>query len=236
MTSTKKPKAAPNPSPCGLSAREVEIAALAWKCLDTDINDIKASDSTIPSTPKSQHTHMHRTERVSSIEQGEDYCNAARKRNIVTDSSLASQPKQINNQKLAKLTNIPLPDSAGRAWRAVRAKIIAATVASDSAGPSTPATPATPATPDGGASAADPTSPSLVASKNKKAASASGKVAGRKRTMKEADGGDGGDGDKDEAEGGERPKKDAKRVKASRIVTTKEEPTAGAGEMEPGEV
>lgn len=235
MTSAKKPKATPNPSPCGLSAREVEIAALAWKCLDTDINDIKASEENTPSTPKSQHTHMHRQERVSSFEQGDDFGNAPRKRNHVTDSSLAPHPKQVNNQKLAKLTNIPLADSAGRAWRAVRAKIIAATVASDGAGPSTPATPAAPATPDGGASAADPASPSLVASKNKKAA-AGGKVAGRKRTMKEADGGEGGDGDQDEADGGERPKKAAKRVKASRIVTTKEEPTAGAGEMEPGEV
>lgn len=231
MTSTKKPKATPNPSPCGLSAREVEIAALAWKCLDTDINDIKASDKNTPSTPESQHTHMHKRERVSFIKQGEDCGNAPRKRNKVTDSSLASQTKQINNQKLATLAKIPLADSAGRTWRNVRAKIAAATMPSDGAGPGTPATPATPD--DGNAAASDPVSPSLLASKNKKAA---GKVAGRKRTMKEVDGADGGDGDKDEAEGGERPKKAAKRVKSSRVVVTKEEPTAGAGEMEAGEV
>ncbi|KAG6358360.1 hypothetical protein INS49_014244 [Diaporthe citri] len=236
MTSAKKPKATPNPTPCGLSAREVEIAALAWKCLDTDINDIKASGETTPSTPKSQHTHMHKQEHVPSTERGEDHHDAPRKRCKVTDSSLTSHPKQINNAKLAKLANIPLPDSAGRTWRTVRAKIVAATMPSDSAGPGTPATPATPATPDGGTSAADPTSPSLLASKNKKAAASAGKVAGRKRTMKEADGGDGGDGDKDEAEGGERPKKAAKRVKSAGAVMTKEEPNAGAGEMEAGEV
>lgn len=241
MSTTKKPKATPKPNLCGLNAREVEIAALAWKCLDTDINDIKASDNktTTPSTPKSQKTHMHKEEHVSPIEQGEeDHHNAPRMGNKVTDGSLAPHPKQINNEKLAKLAGIPLPDSAGRYWRTVKAKIIAAVLPSDGAGPGTPATPATPATPDGGASAADPTSPSLLASKNKKAAAAAGKVAGRKRTMKEADGGDeGGDGgDKDEAEGGERPKKAAKRVKASRTVMTKEEPDAGVGEVEAGEV
>lgn len=230
MSATKKPKATPNPNPCGLSTREVEIAVLAWKARD---EDGKAStNQSHPSTPKSQHTHIHTQERVSSTEQGEDGHNAPRKRNKATDSSPAPHPKQVNNQKLADLANIPLADSAGRAWRTVKAKISAAPMASDSAGPGTPATPATP---DGGGSAADPTSPSLVASKNKKAA-AGGKVAGRKRTMKEADGGDGGDGDKDEAEGGERPKKAAKRVKAARSVILKEEPNGGAGEVEAGEV
>lgn len=229
MSATKKPKATPNPNPCGLSTREVEIAVLAWKARD---EDGKAStNQSHPSTPKSQHRHIHTQEHVSSTEQGEDHRNAPRKINKATDSSPAPHPKQVNNQKLADLANIPLADSAGRAWRTVKAKISAAPMASDSAGPGTPATPATP---DGGGSAADPTSPSLVASRNKKAAG--GKVAGRKRTMKEADGGDGGDGDKDEAEGGERPKKAAKRVKAARSVILKEEANGGAGEVEAGEV
>lgn len=124
-------------------------------------------------------------------------------------------------------------------WRGIRAKINAATIPSGSnaGGPSTPAAPATP----GGGSAAavaaaDPGSPSLLASKKKKAAGG-GKVAGRKRTMKEVDGGSGDDaGDNKETDGGERLKKGAKRVKATGDVTLKGEPNEGAVQLDAGEV
>lgn len=120
-------------------------------------------------------------------------------------------------------------------WRGIRAKINAATIPSGSnaGGPSTPAAPATPG---GGSAAADPGSPSLLASKKKKAAGG-GKVAGRKRTMKEVDG-DGGDdgGDNKETDGSERPKKGVKRVKATEVVTLKEEPNEGAVQLDAGEV
>lgn len=48
----KKSKATPNGNPFGLTAREVEIAIVAWKCLEADG---KASSESHPSTPKS-HT------------------------------------------------------------------------------------------------------------------------------------------------------------------------------------
>lgn len=49
----KKSKATPNGNPFGLTAREVEIAIVAWKCLEADG---KASSEPHPSTPKSNHT------------------------------------------------------------------------------------------------------------------------------------------------------------------------------------
>lgn len=52
-TPTKKAKATPNGNPFGLTAREVEIAIVAWKCLEADG---KASSESHPSTPKSNHT------------------------------------------------------------------------------------------------------------------------------------------------------------------------------------
>lgn len=250
MPSTKKKaKATPNPSPCDLSTREVEIAVLAWKCLDANG---KASTQTTPYTPARELTnnHTHSYTKVRSMEQREDHHNAPRKMKKATDNSLAPHPKQINNQKLAELTHIPIADSAARMWRGVKAKINAATAPSglsDAGGPST--TPGVPATPDDGSvaaavAAADPGSPLLIASMKKKNGAAAaaatptaagGKVAGRKRTMKEANVDDGGDTvDNKEAHEGKMPK--AKRVKAERAVTAKEEPDPFVGNIEAGEV
>lgn len=155
-------------------------------------------------------------------------------------AGLAPQPKQINKQNLADVASIGKVESAERMWRRIKAKINDSNMpsGSDTGGPSTATTPATPG--DGSTAAvaaADPGSPSLLASKKKKAA-AGGKVAGRKRTMKEADGDDD-DDDMDlkkEADGGERPKKASKRVKAATVVTSKEEPDEGAVDLKAGEV
>lgn len=242
--SIKKPKATPTPNPCGLTTREVEIAVLAWKALG---DDGKASlNPTTPSTPQMTSTHAHSNEPISSIQPQEEedhHHDAPRKRKSnVTDSSLASQPKQIDNQKLAELAKIGKAESARRMWSTIKTKITTATMPSnDSAGP---VTPAAPATPDGATvlGATDPVSPSVIASEKKIAGKKiAGKVAGRKRTMKEA--GDGDDdetgGINDEADGGERPKKAAKHVNSGRIVTLKEDPTVVSGEAkaeEAGEV
>lgn len=232
MSTNNKAKAVPNPNPCGLTAREVEIAILAWKCVDADG---KASNTIIPSTPKS-HTLTHTHEHMSSIKGEEGHHNAPRKVNKPTDTSLASQPKQINKQELANIARIGQAESAGRMWRGIKNKITAAASALPSS-PAAPATPATPVNPDDGSAVADadPGSPSLLASKKKRTA-ASGKASGRKRTIKEAGGGDG-DGS-DGAEDGERPKKVAKSAKAKRVVTLKADPDAAgiSGEMEAGEV
>lgn len=235
--STPKSKGTPKSTgnPFGLTAREAEIAILAWKCVDTDG---KASNEPHPSTPKS-HTNTYTYEHISSKENEEHHHNAPRKRNKVTDSSLAPQPKQVNQQTLAELARIKQADSAGRAWRTVKAKIKEAAMpsGSDAGDAGTPAAPATPG--DGSAAAvaaADPGSPSLLASKKKKAGGG-GKVAGRKRTMKESAGGSGDDaGDNKETDGGEKPKKGVKRVKASGDVTLKGEPNNGDVQLEAGEV
>ncbi|KKY39821.1 hypothetical protein UCDDA912_g00136 [Diaporthe ampelina] len=138
-----------------------------------------------------------------------------------------NQLSQVDNQKLAELSNISSAETAGRRWRHVKAKIMAATPSS------TPGSPATPATPDDGnpdegnaaaVAAADPGSPSLLASKKKSAAGgAVGKLAGRKRTMRDTDGAGDSDGGANGESGGaedcERPKKAAKRVKGKTIVT-----------------
>lgn len=89
--------------------------------------------------------------------------------------------------------------------------------------------------------AADPDSPSLIASdkKKQKKAAGGGKVAGRKRTMKEADdNGSGHDGVKSEGEAGERPSKIPKHVLGKSIVTLKKKQAAqgGADESDAGEV
>lgn len=144
----------------------------------------------------------------------------------------------MNKQNLAKLAHFDKAETADRQWRKVKAKINEAAMpsGSDAGGPDTPAAPATPG--DGSTAAvADPGSPSLLASKKKKAAGG-GKVAGRKRTMKEAEGDDHDDdaGFKKEAEGGERPKNGVKRVKATGDVTLKGEPSDGAAQLEAGEV
>lgn len=145
----------------------------------------------------------------------------------------------MNKQNLAKLAHFDKAETADRQWRKVKAKINEAAMpsGSDAGGPDTPAAPATPGGDRAAAvAAADPGSPSLLASKKKKAAGG-GKVAGRKRTMKEADGDDGDDtGDKKENEGGERPKKGVKRVKATGDVTLKGEHNGGATQLEAGEV
>lgn len=235
MSTNNKAKAVPNPNPCGLTAREVEIAVLSWSCVDADG---KASNAVTPSTPKSSHnlTHTHNHEHMSSVKGEEDHHNAPRKVNKPTDTSLAPHPKQINKQELANIARIGQAESAGRMWRGIKNKITAAASAMPSS-PAAPATPATPVNPDDGSAVADadPGSPSLLASKKKKTAAA-GKVNGRKRTIKEAGGGDG-DGS-DGAEDGERPKKVAKSAKAKSVVTLKADPDAAgtSGEMEAGEV
>lgn len=243
-TSGKKPKATPTSNHFGLTPREAEIAILAWKCVDPET---KASTQTTPSTPKAtnKHTHSHSHASISSTSPCDDrHNNAPRKSNKATDNSLAPHPKQVDMDKLSVLAGIPLADSAGRVMRTIKSKIKEAAMpsggGSDAAG--VPGTPAAPATPDDGG-AADPGSPSLLASKNKKksvaaalAASTGGKTAKRKRTVKEAGVGDGADaGDNKETEGGQKPK--AKRVKAAaRIVTLKEEPNPFSSDMEAGEV
>lgn len=235
--STPKSKGTPKSTgnPFGLTAREAEIAILAWKCVDADG---KASNEPHPSTPK-PHTNTCTYEHISSRKDEEHHHNAPRKTSKVTDSSLAPQPKQVNQQTLAELARIKQADSAGRVWRTVKAKIKEAAMpsGSDAGNAGTPSAPATPG--DGSAAtvaAADPGSPSLLASKKKKAAGG-GKVAGRKRTMKEANGDDGDDaGDKKGTDGSERPKKGVKRVKATGDVTLKGEHNDGATQLEAGEV
>lgn len=236
--STPKSKGTPKSTgnPFGLTARDVEIAVIAWKCLDADG---KASNESYPSTPNS-HTDTNTYEHITSMEEGEHHHDAPRKRNKVTDGSLAPEPKQINKQKLAKLAHFDKAETADRQWRKVKAKINEAAMpsGSDAGGPDTPAAPATPG--DGGAAAvaaADPGSPSLLASKKKKAAGG-GKVAGRKRTMKEANSDDDDDdaGVKKEGEGGERPKNGVKRVKAAGVAALKGEPNDGTVQLEAGEV
>lgn len=235
MSTNNKAKAVPNPNPCGLTSRELEIAVLAWNCVDADG---KASNTVTPSTPKSSHAlmHTHHHEHMSSVKGEEGHHNVPRKVNKPTDTSLAPRPKQINKQELASIARIGQAESAGRMWRGIKNKITAATSAMRS-NPAAPATPATPVNPDDGSAVADadPGSPSLLASKKKKTA-ASGKVNGRKRTIKEAGGGDG-DGS-DGAGDGERPKKVAKGAKAKRVATVKADPGAvdTSGEMEAGEV
>lgn len=131
----------------------------------------------------------------------------------------------MNKQNLAKLAHFDKAETADRQWRKVKAKINEAAMpsGSDAGGPDTPAATATPGDDRAAAvAAADPGSPSLLASKKKNAAGG-GKVAGRKRTMKEA-------------EGGERPKNGVKRVKAAGAVTLKGEPSDGAAQLEAGEV
>lgn len=237
----KKFKATPNGNPFGLTAREVEIAILAWKCLEADGKASSESHPSTPPPPSKSHTDTNTYEHIPSMEDGEHHHDAPRKRNKVTDSSLAPPPKQMNKQNLAKLARFDKPETADRQWRKVKAKINEATLpsGSDAGGPDAPAAPATPG--DGSTAAvaaADPGSPSLLASKKKKAAGG-GKVAGRKRTMKEAGGDDDDDdaGVKKEAEGGERPKKGVKRVKATSAAALKEEePNDGAVRLEAGEV
>lgn len=236
MSSTKKKaRATPNTNPCDLSTREVEIAVLAWKCLDADG---KASTQKTPCTSKvtDKHTHFHSHASISSNSLYDDHPNAPRKMNKPTDRSLVPHPKQINHQKLADLAHINLAESARRMFGGIKNKINAATVPSglsDAGGPATPGAGSAAAV-----AAADPGSPSLIASLKKSAApaaAAGGKVAGRKRTMKEANVDDGGDtGDNKEAHGGKKPK--AKRVKAEGAVKVKEEPNPFVDNTEAGEV
>lgn len=107
-------------------------------------------------------------------------------------------------------------------FRGIKAKIIAALVDLSAA----------PGTPGDAAVAADPESPSVRASQKKKNRASGGKVAGRKRNMKEAD--DGGSGD----EGGERPSKIAKHVNGKSLFTLKKEDSAegSADGLEAGEI
>lgn len=113
-------------------------------------------------------------------------------------------------------------------FRGIKAKIIAALVDLS-----------TPKTGDGGndaaaaaAAAADPESPSLLASQKKKRKASGGKVASRKRAIKDADNGDN-DGD-----GGERPSKIPKHVKGKSVFTLKklEDAEGSADDLEAGEI
>lgn len=144
-------------------------------------------------------------------------------------NDLASHLKQIDKQQLANLAHLGNAESAGRMFRGVKAKIIAALVDLS-----------TPKNGDGGnddaaaAAAADPESPSVLASqkkKNKNKASG-GKVAGRKRNIKAAQDDSSGD------EGGERPSKIPKHVKGKSIFTLKKEEAAegSADDLETGEI
>jgi hypothetical protein len=121
-------------------------------------------------------------------------------------------------------------------FRGIKAKIMEKPVVA-------PGTPDTAINDNGGDKAAtatgapaDPESPSVLASdkKKKKRASGAGKVAGRKRTMKEAAADDGDDsvddGDnKIKIEGGERPNKIPKHFKGKAVVTLKKLEAAESG-------
>lgn len=165
---------------------------------------------------------------------------------------------QVNKQKLAELTRIPLPDSAARMWRGIKAKIDRNDVGAPDPAPATPGGQGTPSTraitPDtknstAVAASSVPASPSLVASMNKKKRGAStpaggggGKVKGRKRALQEED--DGGEdvagsgvGGRDGA--GERPKKTPKVSKQRNkpgTVKVEKERDGEVGETEAGEV
>lgn len=183
------------------------------------------------------NTHYHTHTRMYFIHPTVHHRDAPRTNYKLTDD-LASHTKQIDKQQLAKLARLGNAESAGRMFRGIKAKIIAALV-------DLTAVPGTPTNGAGGddaatAAAADPESPSELASqKKKKKTAGGGKVAGRKRTMKEADdGGSGDEGGKNEGEGGERPKKVAKHVKGKPVVTSKKLKAAegGADDFEAGEV
>lgn len=199
-------------NPCGLTSREVEIAVLAWKCVD---GDGKASSpiETLLSSTDTKHV-------VEGINQ-------------ITNSYVFD--KQIDKQKLADLASIGQADSAARMWRGIKAKITAATG-------DAPGTPTAGNGGDGGLTTPAVIkhgifdtlangSPSVRAAEKRAAASA-----GRKRTKKEIKGEEGSD-----AEESARPKKAAKHANKNGSPVKKESADVvimgtGGDETDDGEV
>lgn len=57
MASDKKPRATPNTIPFGLTARENELAILAWRCRDEN-GKASLNQPHSPSHPKPHPTHL----------------------------------------------------------------------------------------------------------------------------------------------------------------------------------